>query len=110
MSEQRHEDDTAWFVLHVQGDEGDLTKAQRAAARIRERHSGTRVTIVVAGDAVRELPGAQVAEGTTIQACSIALHRRGVAADALPDGAEAVDTALDAIVDAELAGARYIRL
>lgn len=100
-------------ILHATDDPGDVQRALDAASGVRSLDPSLHVRIIVNGGALTGLTGAadlNPPEGTEVAACSVGLGRRGIDHDELRPGVQSVPSAVAAIVEAQLAGAAYVRL
>lgn len=101
-------------VLHVADKPEDVARAVDAAASLTQARPGLRVRIIVNGPAL----GGVVAESqrlapnpaTTVEACEIGMRRRDLTPDLLQPAVHTVASAVIALVDAQLAGAAYVRI
>lgn len=100
-------------ILHVSDDPADVQRALDAAAELQRADPGTRVRVIVNGPALAGLTGTDavdVPENTEVAACSVGLDRRGVDPDDLRPEVRTVPSAVTAIVEAQRAGAAYVRI
>lgn len=100
-------------ILHVSDDPADVQRALDAAAGLEDADLGVSVRVIVNGAALTGLTGTdavEVSEHTEVAACSVGLGRRGIDPDELRPAVQTVPSAVTAIVQAQLAGAAYIRI
>lgn len=100
-------------ILHVSDDPDDVHRALDAAAGLQAAGLGVRVRVIVNGPALAGLTSTDtvhVPEHTEVAACSVGLERRGIDPDELRPEVETVPSAVTAIVQAQLAGAAYVRI
>ena len=102
------------LVLHVSGDTEDLSRAVAAAESLAISHPELRVRIIVNGPALNGLVATSdpvdIAVAETIEACAVGMRRRDIDDASLQPGIRAVPSAITEIVDAQLAGAAYLRI
>lgn len=104
---------TGSVILHVSDDPADVQRALDAAAGLQATELNVTVRIIVNGAALAGLTGSEPMEApkqTQIAACRVGLKRRGVDPDTLRPEVTSVPSAVVAIVQAQLAGAAYIRI
>lgn len=100
-------------ILHASDDPADVQRALDSAAGIASADLGVRVRIIVNGPALEGLTGSEAVslpEGTEVAACSVGMGKRGIDADDLRPDVQTVPSAVRAIVEAQLAGAAYVRI
>lgn len=100
-------------ILHVSDDPADVQRALDAAAGLQAADLGVHVRVIVNGAALTGLTGADAVvlpESTEVAACSVGLGRRGIGSDELRPAVQTVASAVVAIVEAQLAGAAYVRI
>ncbi|KFI73249.1 hypothetical protein BMIN_0637 [Bifidobacterium minimum] len=105
--------DARTVILHASQNPHDVTRAVNSARHLHAAHPELDVRVIVNGSALDGLlaSGAPSApDGVRVQACAVGLGKRGADADALPRGVETVPGAITTIVEAELAGAVYVRI
>ncbi len=105
--------DARTVILHASQNPHDVTRAVTSARHLHAAHPGLDVRVIVNGPALDGLLAADAPaapDGVRVQACAVGLRKRGVAPDALPRGVETTPGAVTAIVEAELAGAAYVRI
>ena len=101
-------------VLHVSDDPADVSRAVAAANSLAETHPDLGVRVIVNGAALEGLTSAGITlapvEGASVEACSVGMKRRNMSADQLQPVVHTVASAVSALVEAQLAGAAYVRL
>ena len=101
-------------VLHVSDTAEDVARANAAATALTQADPQLRVRILVNGPALAGLTDSSSAitpsDGVTVEACSVGLQRRGMLDKPLQADVQAVESAVVAIVEAQRAGAAYVRL
>lgn len=105
--------DSRTVVLHASQDPKDVARAVSAARHLHAHHPELDIRVIVNGPALDGLLASDAptsSDGVRVQACAIGLGKRGADADALPQGVETVPGAVTAIVEAEIAGAAYVRI
>ncbi|MGB3375619.1 MAG: hypothetical protein WBA87_10830 [Microbacterium sp.] len=101
------------MILHVSDDPADVQRALDAAAGLQAAELNVIVRIIVNGAALAGLTGEEPVEApeqTQVAACRVGLERRDIDPDTLRPEVTSVPSALTAIVQAQLAGAAYIRI
>ena len=100
-------------ILHVADDPADVQRAVDAAAGLQAADPAVDVRVIVNGPALTGLTG-EVAVGlpdnTQIAACSVGLDRREIGPGELRPDVLTVPSAVVAIVEAQKAGAVYVRM
>lgn len=100
-------------ILHVSDDPADVQRALDAAAGLQTAGLGVDVRVIVNGAALTgltETDAVDVPEHTRVAACSVGLGRRGIDPEDLRPAVLTVPSAVVAIVEAQLAGAAYVRI
>jgi len=100
-------------ILHVSDDPDGVQRALDAAAGLADADLGVNVRVIVNGAALAGLTGTtavEVPERTQVAACSVGLGRRGITPGELRPDVVTVPSAVTAIVQAQLAGAAYVRI
>src|SRR5699024_4070853 len=100
-------------VLHVSDLPADLERAIGAAGRIVRARPATTARIIVNGPALTGLLGGEALApppGVSVEACQFGLEQRGLSMNDVRPGVASVPMAVVALVDAQHAGAAYIRL
>lgn len=100
-------------VLHVCDDPADVQRAVRAAGALRGAGGVGAVRVVVNGPALAGVTGADdvhVADGVEVLACLAGMRQRDIAVTDLRPGVQTVPSAVIAMVEAQLAGAAYVRI
>lgn len=101
-------------VLHVSDGAEHLSRAAAAAESLASSHPHLQVRIIVNGAALDGLVATSepvsIEGGVTIEACEVGMQRRDIDTTTLQPGIRTVPSAIAAIVDAQLAGAAYLRL
>lgn len=108
-----HDETARSVILHASDAPADVARATDAARELRRAHPELAVRVIVNGDALAALTdGTAVAapDGVQVQACSTGLARRNLDPVRLPDTVGTVPAAVTAIVEAQLAGAVYVRI
>lgn len=107
------QDATHEVIVHVSDGPGDVQRALDAAAGLRAADPSVRVQVIVNGEALTAFTGPvalEVPAGAELTACETGLARRGVDRADLPPVARSTPSAVVAIVEAQRAGAAYVRL
>ena len=109
MDEQSPRD----VIVHVSDDTADVQRALDSAEALESSDLRVRVNVIVNGAALTGLTGTdavRMSEHTRVAACSVGLGQRGINPDGLRPSVQTVPSAVVAIVEAQLAGAAYIRI
>lgn len=101
-------------ILHVSDKADDVPRAAAAAETITQSNPGLKVRIIVNGPALngvtdsaeKVIPG----EATTVEACELGMQRRSLPLETLQPNVLTVSSSILAIVEAQLAGAAYVRI
>lgn len=105
---------TSVVLLHVSDGPEGVARAVAAASSLTESRPGLRVRIIVNGAALEGVTttagSVTTQENTTVEACRVGMRRRDISADQLQPEVQTVESALTTLVDAQLAGAVYIRI
>lgn len=99
--------------MHVSDDARNLARALSTAATLVGALTDLRLRIVVNGAALQGLVGTEAPRlppGVGVDACAIGLENHGIDRSALAPGIDVVPSAAVALVQAQLAGAAYLRL
>ena len=100
-------------VLHISDDPTDVQRALDTARVLESTDLDVKVRVIVNGAALAGLTGTDAvgaSEHTSVAACSVGLGQRGINPDDLRPSLQTVPSAVVAIVEAQLAGAAYIRI
>lgn len=109
MNEQNRRE----VILHASDDPADVQRALDAAAGLQHSNSAVSVRVIVNGAALTGLTGTDAVtlpEHTQVAACSVGLGRRGIDPAELKPAVQTVPSAVVSIVEAQLAGAVYVRI
>lgn len=113
LKEEGNMSEKKMVVLHASHAPADVARALDAARGLAKVHPDLDIHVMVNGDAIEGLTSdaaKQIPDGVQVQACSIGLRNHGVDAAQISQGVELIPGAVTAIVEAELAGALYIRI
>jgi len=100
-------------VIQVTKDGAEIERAIATAERIREQLPDLEIRIIVHGDALEAVTGAEPLAhdpAITVAACRLGLAARGHGVEELRPGFETVAGGSAAIIQAQLDGAAYLRL
>lgn len=100
-------------ILHVADGPAGVQRAVETAAALEAADPEVDVRVIVNGPALTGLTGdtaVDLPDHTPVAACSLGLERRDIERDELRPGVVAVPSAVVAIVEAQKAGARYVRV
>ncbi|QDZ14178.1 DsrE family protein [Humibacter ginsenosidimutans] len=102
------------ILLHVSDSPEDVARAVAASSSLTGSRPGLRVRIIVNGAALEGVTetaeSVTTQENTTVEACQVGMRRREISPDQLQPEVQTVESALTTLVDAQLAGAVYIRI
>ncbi|MEX1080003.1 MAG: hypothetical protein WED09_12950 [Homoserinimonas sp.] len=105
---------THQVILHVSDKAEDVPRAVAAAETLTQNNSELDVRIIVNGTALNGVTDSaeQVSPGeaTTIEACELGMQRRNLPLETLQSNVPTVPSSILAIVEAQLAGAAYVRI
>ncbi len=100
-------------ILHVSDDPADVQRALDAAAGLEDSSLDVSVRVIVNGAALTGLTGEEAValpEHTQVAACRVGMGRRGIDPGELRPAVQTVPSAVVAIVEAQMAGAVYVRI
>ena len=101
-------------VLHVSDRPEDIIRAIGTARTLHEKRPSYRLRIIVNGPAVqgatRGADAIAVPDFVAVDVCEVALRGRGIPLGDVQEGLGTVASAAVALVDAQVAGAAYIRV
>lgn len=100
-------------VLHVSDAPGDVQRAVATGVRLVQVNDGLLVRVVVNGAALEGLLGSghcNSHERVRVEACEYGLAQRGFEPSQLKAGVGTVEMAAAAMLDAQFAGAAYLRI
>ncbi|MCT1549000.1 DsrE family protein [Brevibacterium casei] len=100
-------------ILHASDEAGDVQRAIEAANTLRATDPELEARIIVTGPALSGLTGhdgLEIPEGVQVEACRIGMGRRGIAEQELRPSVQTTPSAVVTIVQAQSAGAAYVRI
>lgn len=101
-------------VLHVSDRAEDVPRAVAAAEALKQGNPGLDVRIIVNGPALNGVTDSAhpitAAGAATVEACALGMKRRSLPLETLQPDVLTVASSVVAIVEAQLAGAAYVRI
>lgn len=100
-------------ILHVSDDPADMQRAVDAAAGLQKADPAVRVRVIVNGPALDGLTGTEAIEtpeDVEVAACHVGVGLRSIDPGDLRPDVQTVPSAVTTIVQAQRAGASYIRI